>query len=334
MAGRANIHTMPPPPTTKFFFDLLPDRILEAFEQADIASQPAVRFLNSMENRVAMVEDEEGERWVGKFYRPGRWSREAIQEEHEFLRELQAAGLPVLPPIELGSTKQTIGTVAGILFAIFPYGHGRPPDELEIPHVGVLGDLLARLHEVGARRPAKHRAFIAPDRWGAANLDLLRRGGQVPADLWPRYERAAQRIIDRTTPLFAGVASIRLHGDCHKGNLLWSSQGPAFVDFDDLAMGPPVQDVWMLVPGRDADAIVLREELVRAYERRRPFDRATLRLIEPLRALRFIHYAAWLIARREDPAVRRVFHDVGTRAYWRSELDDLEQQLDRIEDQK
>ncbi|MBM3461158.1 MAG: serine/threonine protein kinase [Armatimonadetes bacterium] len=316
---------------TKYFNELLPERIHEAFAEAGITCQPAVRFLNSMENRVAKVFDEEEEPWVAKFYRPGRWSTQAIQEEHDFLYELQAADLPVFPPIRLQGG-QTIGTVANIYFAIFPFGYGRPPDELELSHVRILGELLARVHEVGQRKPSKHRPYIAPDRWGAANLELLRRGGQVPENIWPRYERAATRLIERTSALFEEVEFQRLHGDCHRGNLLWSSQGPAFVDFDDTSMGPPVQDVWMLVPGRDNDAIVLREALLEAYERRRPFDRKSLRLIEPLRGLRFIHYAAWLIARRDDPAIRRVFHDVGTREYWRAELEDLEAQVERVEE--
>lgn len=314
---------------TRYFYELTPDRIHQAFAQADLRLKPGVRFLNSMENRVVSVEDEDGRRWVGKFYRPGRWSPEALGEEHQFLEELAAEGLPVAPPLRLGQGG-TLGRVSGIWFALFPHLQGRPLDELAGPHLRVLGRLVGRIHRVGARRPALHRPRIGPRSWGLEALEELRQEQVVPEDLWRRYETLVRRLVAATEPLFSGVESIRVHGDMHRGNLLWSSQGPAVVDFDDFGMGPPVQDLWMLVPARDEEARSLREVFLESYEEERAFDRATLRLIEPLRALRFVKYAAWVARRRKDPAFVKVFPDVESRSFWQRELEDLENQLERL----
>ncbi|MHC9538727.1 MAG: serine/threonine protein kinase [Vulcanimicrobiota bacterium] len=312
---------------TEYFYELTPERILEAFTQAGINCQPAVRFLNSLENRVASVEDEEGERWVAKFYRPGRHSREALLEEHSFLKELWDEDLPVIPPLELqpGGTG-TLGSIAGIYFAVFPHRQGRPPDELDTGNAAILGELIARIHTVGFRRSSPHRQVWKHDTLGKADLAVL--ACVMPPDIWSRYERSAQRLIARISPRLANTPQGRIHGDFHRGNLLWSSSGPLIVDFDDTTMGPPVQDFWMMVPGRDAEALALREVMVHAYEKHRPFDRQSLELVEPLRAFRYIHYAAWLAARQHDPAFVRVLHDFGSRSYWRDELTELESQIE------
>lgn len=317
------------PELTEYFYALTPDRILEAFEQAGIHCQPAVRFLNSLENRVASVEDEEGERWVAKFYRPCRHSRDALLEEHHFLKELRDADLPVIPPLELTQGGSgTLGTTAGIYFAVFPHRPGRPPDELDAGKVAILGEIIARLHTVGSRQPFLHRNVWNPDALGEADLAIL--AGAVPANIWSRYERSARRLIEWMRPRLASTSRGRIHGDFHKGNLLWSSMGPLIVDFDDTTAGPPVQDFWMMVPGRDAEALALRETLIQSYEKHRPFDRQSLEMVEPLRAFRYIHYAAWLAARQKDPAFVRVLHDFGSRAYWMDEYTDLEEQLERF----
>lgn len=313
---------------TQYFYELTPERILSAFEQAGLRCQPAVRFLNSLENRVAQVEDEDGERWVGKFYRPGRHSRAAILEEHAFLQELKAAGLPVIPPLPLGNgATGTLGETAGIFFAVFPHHVGRAPDEFDFPKVDELGDLLARLHRVGGQASAQHRRAWDTGRLGEDLLATLEEDGAMPPDLHTRYVKAARRVIAFLKPRLASIPMHRIHGDFHRGNLLWSSLGPTLVDFDDMTVGPPVQDVWMLLPDRDSEGVAMRETLLHAYEKHLPFDRATLALIEPLRAFRYVRYAAWLAARRQDPAFARVLHDFGTRSWWQRELGDLEAQL-------
>jgi Ser/Thr protein kinase RdoA (MazF antagonist) len=318
-----------PSKLTEYFYALTPERILEAFTQAGIRCQPAVRFLNSLENRVALVEDEEGERWVAKFYRPGRHSHAALLEEHRFLKELFDAELPVIPPLELTQGGAgTLGSIAGIYFAIFPHHPGSPPDELDAGKAALLGEIIARIHIVGFRSPSPQRQVWNPDTLGEADLAVLAR--VMPPEIWSRYERTARRLIGWVSPRIADTPRGRIHGDFHRGNLLWRSTGPLIVDFDDMTMGPPVQDFWMMVPGRDAEALTLRETLVQAYEKLRPFDRQSLELVEPLRAFRYIHYVAWLSARQKDPAFVRVLHDFGSRSYWMEELEELDAQLEQF----
>ncbi|MBI3928006.1 MAG: serine/threonine protein kinase [Armatimonadetes bacterium] len=316
--------------TTRYFYELTPSRIHQAFSQAGLELQPTVRFLNSMENRVVGVEDEEGERWVGKFYRPGRWSRSALLEEHDFLFELFREGLPVHPAIEL-SAGETVGEICGIYFAIFRHHFGRMPDEIGFEHVDVLGELLARLHLVGERRSVRHRPTVGPASWGLSSLEAIRQEGVVPMDLLERYSRLVRELVGGVEQRFGRHQFIRLHGDLHRGNILWTSLGPQLVDFDDMGMGPAVQDLWMLIPGRDNEALALREIFLEAYRRVRPFERSELELIEPLRALKFVRYAAWVARRRKDPAFVRLFPDVESRSFWRREVEELEAQLRLLE---
>lgn len=312
---------------TKSFHELTPERIIDAFEAAGISCQPAVRFLNSLENRVAQVDDQEGERWVAKFYRPGRWSREAISEEHAFLADLRAAEVPVCAPVHLSRHGGTIGETAGIFFAVFAHQAGRPPDELTVRQVHELGDLVARVHDVGAKRRAVQRPGWTVTEPGRRDLDILERERVMPAETWTRYRRAVEPLLPIARERLRGIEMIRIHGDFHRGNLLWPSLGPVVVDFDDMAMGPPVQDLWMLLPGRDPESLEQRDAFLNAYEKRRPFDRRTLGLIEVLRALRYVRYAAWLAERRFDPAFKRVLYEYGTSSYWRQEITELEAQL-------
>ncbi len=314
---------------TRYFYNLTLERIFEAFEQADLDIEPGFVFLNSLENRVIRAEDSDGTRWVAKFYRPGRWSREALREEHDFLEELKEAGLPVGPPLEL-EHGDTVGVVSGIYFAIFPYQFGRCPDEIELHHVHALGDMLARLHNVGERRAARHRPLIGPRSWGLENLEALRAERVVPAEIWPGYEKTVRSLVSRVERMFAEIRPIRLHGDLHRGNLLYSSQGLELVDFDDFAMGPPVQDVWLLLPGRDEDSVAMRETLLETYCKRRPFERRSLSLIEPLRALKFVRYATWVARRRRDPVFVPLFPEVESHSFWRRELEELQAQLARL----
>lgn len=311
---------------TQYFYELTPDRIHEAFSRAGLDISPALRWLNSLENRVIGVEDREGERWVGKFYRPGRWSREALEEEHQFLSELFEAELPVRPPLVLDSGS-TVGEIEGILFCVFPHQFGRMPDEITFEHVDVLGRLVARLHRIGERRALRHRPTIGPSTWGLESLRELKEAGVFPSRLWSRYETLVRELVDWVGDLFEEYDELRVHGDLHRGNILWSSQGPSLVDFDDLTMGPAVQDLWMLLPGRDDDDWELKETFLRGYESVRSFDREELELVEPLRALKYVRHAAWVAKRRRDPAFMRAFPEVETDGFWGREVQDLEAQL-------
>lgn len=327
------------------FFALTPDAILAEVERALSSDGLPVRATGrclvhaSMENRVYELELEEplpgvGARVVAKFYRPGRWSLAALRDEHDFLAELDEAELPVVPALPLPGNRRTdaptLGmTETGIYFAVFPKVAGRALQELTDEQLVQVGRLLGRLHNVGAARPARHRPRLLPTEYATPALAATLDSQHVDIQVRSRYERAARGLIERATPLFAGVSLSRVHGDCHGGNLLWQTSGPFFLDLDDLMLAPPVQDLWMVVRGRsgDEDADGKRELLLSGYEQLRAFDRQTLRLIEPLRGLRMIHYAGWIARRYEDPIFQRTFPDFTSYAYWADEAAALEEQL-------
>ncbi len=323
---------------TRFFYGLTPDLILDAVEATGLRSTGRCLQLNSMENRVYEVEVEpppgtppahptapENFR-VAKFYRPGRWTPAQIQDEHQFLADLCSAEIPTVAPLPLLSDS-TLGTMetTGIHFAVFPKIGGRSPDELNAFQLDAIGRLLARLHNVGAARPAPARLTLDPETYGWDNLDYLLDTEAIPAEISSRYADAVEEICDRSFPWFEATPTLRLHGDAHLGNLLWSDTGPFWVDFDDMVNGPAIQDLWLVAPGRDPDALAARERLLDAYRTMREFDPRELRLIEPLRALRYIHFAAWISRRWADPAFPRKFEFFGTKRYWEQQLADIEE---------
>lgn len=306
------------------FRGLDPNRIHRAFAAAGLDLCPGERFLNSLENRVVLAEDERGRRWVAKFYRPGRWTPGQVAEEHRFLRELARAGLPVAAPLPVDrALAGSVGRIAGILFGIFPAVPGRIPDEVTWDVAEAAGQVLARIHQVGARRPFRKRPHLTPEEWTLAPLRALRDERVVDRDLMDRFLLCAEGLARRTEPLLERTESVRLHGDFHRANLLWGA-GPFVVDFDDTLQGPPVHDVWMMVPGTDDEALGLRQALLDGYEQVRDFDRESLGLVEPLRALRSARHAAWVAARRDDPAVKRFYPDAASREFWEEELVQLE----------
>jgi Ser/Thr protein kinase RdoA (MazF antagonist) len=321
---------------TQYFFEITPDRVLAAVESAGFVCTGRCSTLNSMENRVYEVEIEldspprtPSERFrIVKFYRPGRWSEAQILEEHTFLRECIAAEIPVIAPVALedGSTLKR-DPASGIYFAVFPKVGGRAPDELSAEQLLQVGRLLGRIHTVGASHPAQNRLTLTPELYGEGSLAFLREAQVIPAEIAPRFEETAQAFLERAKKLFTGVALQRIHGDCHRGNLLWSDRGPFFLDFDDMLTGPAVQDFWLLIPGRDAEAQESLRILIEGYEQFRKFDHSTLRLIEVLRGLRFLHFSAWIAKRWEDPAFPLHFPQFGTQRYWDEQLTDLRDQL-------
>lgn len=322
---------------TEQFFALTPERILDAVEFGGRRATGYALALNSLENRVYEVELEDGARLVAKFYRPGRWSKEALVDEHRFLAELHAAEVPVVPPLprDDGDTLGALPVDGGVIwFACFDKVRGRAPEELDDAQLRQLGRLVARLHNVGATHAAAARPRLDPATYGAASLRVLLGddplSGFVPPELRARFAAAGQAIVDACARAWPGEA-IRLHGDCHLGNLLWGAQGPFFLDFDDFLHGPPVQDLWLIAPGRDEEAERQRRLLVEGYETMRAFDRGSLRLVEPLRALRILRYAAWIAQRWRDPAFPRAFPDWDDGKSWQRELGELEQQRARVE---
>ena len=313
------------------FPELGPDRVLDLAEKA--LATPCTnlfRPLNSYINRVFELETRGGGRLVAKFYRPGRWSREAILDEHRFLLDLAAQEIPVVAPLLLPGGG-TLVEADSLLFALFPKCGGRSVDEFTEDQWLQLGRLLGRVHSVGAAGTAGHRIVMTPDRSTRDQLDYLLKSNCVPADLKAPLREAGEGIIADIEPLFSASDLIRIHGDCHFSNII-HRPGESFylIDFDDMAMGPPVQDIWMLLPGDAAEAFVELDIFLEGYETFRPFDRRTLRLIEPLRAMRYIHYMAWCAYQVEEDGLTRAIDGFGSREYWRKEIDDLLDQRQRI----
>lgn len=322
---------------TQLFLDLQPEKILETVELLGTRSTGRVTALNSLENRVFEVELEDGQdgrasKVVAKFYRPGRWTREQILEEHQFLLDLREQDIPVVAPIVFpdGTTLATVKD-ANIFCAVFPKQMGRNPQELVTEDLQRLGRLLARIHNVGAQRTAPNRITLDPDVYGIRNLDYLLEVDAISYAVVDRYEELVQEICDLSQPLFNAVSNQRIHGDCHFGNILWGDAGPFLVDFDDMVRGPCVQDLWLICPGRDTKSKEDLETLISGYEELREFDRSSLNLIEPLRALRFIHFSAWIQKRWTDATFEKSFPNFGSEKYWREELNDLEEQLELIQ---
>lgn len=323
---------------TEQFFALTPERILDAVEFGGRRATGYALALNSLENRVYEIALEDETRLVAKFYRPGRWSKAAILDEHRFLGELDAAELPVVPPLarDDGATLGEFPVAGGaIYFAAFDKARGRAPEELSDDQLRQLGRLVARLHLVGETHAAPARPRLDAASYGEASLRTLvgedALGGFVPPELRARFGAAARAIIDRCAASWDALESLRIHGDCHRGNLLWGSAGPFFLDFDDFLHGPPVQDLWLLAPGRDDEAAQQMALLVEGYQTMRRFDRASLRFVEPLRALRILRYAAWIAQRWRDPAFQRAFPDWDEHKTWMREVSELEEQRERVE---
>lgn len=311
-------------PETELFLSLTPEKVLAAVEAAGLRCRPVCYPLNSFENRVYEVELEDRSRVIAKFYRPGRWSREQILEEHAFLDELEREEIPVCPlhPFPDGHTLHRIDHID---YCLFERRGGRAPDEFSDELALRAGRLTARMHNVGARRDAEHRLHLDAATYVEQNLDWLQRHDALPPALRARYLAAAREIGEIASDLMRGVATHRLHGDLHHGNLLLRDQTLNVLDFDDMVIGPAVQDVWLLFPGRDRYSRQQRELFLEGYEEFRLFDRSTLKLVEPLRGLRLVHYATWLARRYHDPIFQVTWPEFGTESYWQQETRDLEE---------
>jgi len=299
---------------TTSFASLTPDRVLDAVEVGGLRSTGRCLPLRAFENRVYEVELEDESRLVVKFYRPGRWSRETILDEHAFLAELAAAELPVVPPLDLG-TGSTLVDVDGIFYAAFPRVRGRTLDEADDERLRQIGRLIGRVHAIGAARDAPHRPRLTVERYVHEPLEVLRAGGFVREPLAGRYRDVALRIADAVAKPLAGARTQRIHGDLHWGNVIWAMDGPILLDFDDCLVGPPVQDLWLLSRGESEEARKGRARLLEGYEIFREFDRSTLALAEPLRALRIIYMSAWIARRWDDQSFRSGFPAFGTDNY-------------------
>lgn len=314
---------------TDLFLSLTPHKVIEAVEAAGVPCNRVCYPLSSFENRVYEVEREDRSRVVAKFYRPERWSRAQILEEHRFLADLVEAEIPVcaVTPFPDGETLRRIDHID---YCLFERRGGRAPDELDDALAARLGRLVARVHNAGAARPAEHRVHLTADAYARADLAWIEGRTIIPARVSKRYLDAAHAVADLADEAMRGLDVHRIHGDLHAGNLLLRDGELRALDFDDMMVGPAVQDVWLLFPGRDADTLRLRGVFLDAYEELRDFDHASLRAVEPLRGLRLVHYAAWLARRWHDPIFPRTFVHFGTEAYWDEQTRDLEDLIDVI----
>lgn len=310
------------------FSSLTPDIVLDALDAIGLRSDGRMLALNSYENRVYQIGMEDGPPLVAKFYRPQRWSDAAILEEHAFVQELVEREIPVVPALTLAGT--TLHAYQGFRFAVFPRHGGRAPELDDPATLEWMGRFIGRIHAVGALRPFVERPVLDVASFGEEPRDYLLAHDFIPPELMEAYRSVAAQALDGVRHCFvrAGqVAAIRLHGDCHCGNVLWTDAGPHFVDFDDSRMGPAIQDLWMLLSGERADQVRQLSDLLAGYEDFFEFDPRELYLVEALRTLRLMHYAAWLARRWDDPAFKQAFPWFNTPRYWQDRILELREQI-------
>ncbi len=312
---------------------LAPEIVLTAVEALGVTSNGRLLALNSYENRVYQVGLDDAEPLVVKFYRPGRWSDQAILEEHAFAAELVRCEIPVVAPLPFNGA--TLHYHQGFRYAVFPRRGGRSP-ELDDPDTRVrLGRFLGRIHAVGASRSFVHRPALGITEYGEAPRRYLLEQGFIPAHLVSAYETLSRDLLAMIRRCYARVGEfgqLRLHGDCHLGNILWTEAGPHFVDLDDCLCGPAIQDLWMLLSGSRAEMMLQLSDLLAGYEDFYELDRRELGLLEALRTLRMMNYSGWLARRWSDPAFPFAFPWFGNDRYWEEHILALREQAAALDE--
>ena len=339
---------------THAFETLTPDLVLDALESVGLRGDGRLTALSSYENRVYQVQLEDGTAVVAKFYRPQRWSEAQILEEHAFAAELMAFEVPAIGPLVLPdpANGQTLHQFGGFHFSVSPRRGGRPPELVDAEVLEWIGRFLARIHTVGARKPFVTRPALNLQTFAEEPMQWLLANDMVPLDVQSAWTRGVEKAIAAIRPYDtlnadskagaqgSGIRVLRLHGDCHPGNILWTpadaapnlGPGPHFVDLDDARSGPAVQDIWMLLSGDRQQRTRQLGALVDGYEQFREFDRRELALIEPLRTLRLIHYSAWLARRWDDPTFPINFPWFGSSDYWQGQVQMLEEQMQAMQE--
>ena len=310
------------------FQNLTPGFIMDAVESQGFRCDCRTSPLNSYENRVYQVGLEEGEPLIAKFYRPGRWSDAQIIEEHRFCIELAEHELPVVAPW-MNEACETLFHHDGFRFALYPRQGGRAPEFDNLDNLPILGRMLGRIHRIGAVRPFARRPTLDCRSFGYASVELIRERF-IPEEYRESYTAVTGQLLQEIDTITAGAGPlryIRVHGDCHAGNILWRGGAPHFVDFDDARMAPAVQDLWMMLSGERERQTAQLAALIEGYSEFNEFHQAELRLIEPLRALRMLHYSAWLARRWEDPIFPVTFPWFNTVRYWGEHILELREQL-------
>ncbi|MDE0929860.1 MAG: serine/threonine protein kinase [Halioglobus sp.] len=320
--------------TTHPYDRLTPDMIIDAVESAGYLSDARLLALNSYENRVYQVGIEDSTPLIAKFYRPERWSEAQILEEHRFSLELQDAEISVVAPM-VNDQGVTLHTFEGFQFALFLRRGGYPPELDNLDNMLVLGRTLGRIHAVGRAGQFKVRHSMSVQRMLSNSRELLLEKF-IPRDLVPAYESLTADLEQQVKSVFSEVQPedfIRIHGDCHVGNILWRDNTAHFVDFDDCCAAPAMQDLWMFLNGERHDRQLQLSELVEGYSEFCDFDPRQIRWIETLRTLRLIHYAAWLGRRWEDPAFPRSFTWFNTERYWADHILELREQMSALQEE-
>ncbi|XDD48951.1 serine/threonine protein kinase [Leptospira sp. WS92.C1] len=314
------------------FFQLNPGEILTLAEKAGYEPSGHCMALNSLENRVFDLRLEDGSHIISKFYRPGRWSREQILEEHQFLRDLKEEEIPVCAPLLFPDGSSIAQFQEEIYYSFWPRAGGRSPDELSSENLKILGRLLARIHNAGQAKRFDHRIRLNASTYGTQPLETLESGDWIPTSCKKEYREIASRIFELYQERIESVPFHRIHGDCHKGNLLHGKEGWFFVDFDDSLSGPAIQDFWMLL-SRGQDGLAEREEILSGYREFREFPDRWFELVEILRAMRFIHYSAWISTRyKTDPSFPTAFPHFAENEYWEKETLELKEQYKLIQE--
>ena len=313
------------------FSALTPDLVLDALESTGLRCDGRMLALNSFENRVYQIGREDDTPLVAKFYRPERWNGAAILEEHAYTLELAEREIPVVAPLELAG--RTLNEFAGFRFAVYPRQSGRPPELDDPDTLEWMGRFMGRIHAVGATRQFEHRPALDIETFGSEPRGWLLEHGWIPPELLGAWESVSAQALEGVRHCFerAGkFAALRLHGDCHMGNVLWTEgadSGPHFVDFDDSRTGPAVQDLWMLLSGEREAMTRQLSDVLAGYEDFHDFDRRELHLVEALRTLRLLHYSAWLARRWDDPAFPAAFPWFNTQHYWQDRILELREQV-------
>ena len=328
---------------TQLFFNLTPETILDAIDAIGFKTTGRCLPLNSIENRVYEVEIDRPDSEiksvsdqfiVTKFYRPGRWSKEQILDEHEFMLDLVEAEVPVIPPIKING--ETLFELEGgkLFYCVYEKRGGRNPEEMNEEQLEIMGRSLARIHSVGALKESRHRINLSPETYGEANLAFLESTDFLFNDIREGYTQITKQIITESKDLFKGVKTQRIHGDFHKGNIILRGDESYFVDFDDMVTGPVVQDVWPVCTGDDEQSLSDRAVFLEAYDSIRSFPYEQIKLIPCLRALRLIHFSAWIAKRWDDPSFKHTFSYFESPNYWYGQMNDLRVLLQNIMESK
>lgn len=310
---------------------LVPDLIIDAIESQGYLSDLRVLALNSYENRVYQIGIEEKLPLIAKFYRPGRWTDEQIIEEHQFSQQLVDNEIPVIPPIK-NTQGNSLFYSNGYRFSLYERKGGRAPELSDHEHLYQLGRYIGRIHATGASADYQHRPTISTEEFLTRPYEYLLKADFIPSYLMTAYTSLMDDLIEQVLSQYnkTEITNIRLHGDCHVGNILWTDQGPEFLDFDDSRMGPAVQDIWMLLSGSEDEQRLQLREILEGYEEFYEFNKAEISLIESLRTMRLVHYAAWIAHRWNDPAFPMAFPWFGEDRYWEQHILELREQFSNL----